>query len=81
MQTIEKTVTIYTDSLITLDSLRNVNIHTYVIEERRYKLDEMTKTNWKINLQWVKAHVGIRGDELAEKLAKNAAANENIKES
>jgi hypothetical protein len=39
----------------------------------------MTKTNWKINLRWVKAHVGIRGKEIADKLAKNAAENENIK--
>jgi ribonuclease HI len=78
IETAEKTLTLYTDSLITLDSLRNVNIHTYLIEEIRKKLNEMTKTNWNINLRWVKAHVGTRGNEIADKLAKNAAANENI---
>jgi len=39
----------------------------------------MKKTNWKIKFQWVKAHVGIRGNELADKLAKDAATNEDIK--
>jgi ribonuclease HI len=79
IETAEKTLTVYTDSLITLHSLRNVNIHTYLLEEIRKKLNEMTKTKWKINLRWVKAHVGIRGNEITNKLAKNAAENENIK--
>jgi len=35
MQTTDKTVTIYTDSLKTLDSLSNGNIHTFLIEKIR----------------------------------------------
>ena len=50
MQTREKIATVYTDSQMTLDSLRNSNIHTYLMEEIRRKLNEMTKTNWEIKL-------------------------------
>ena len=81
MQTTEKTVTIYTDSPITLDSLRNSNTHTFLIEEIWKQINKMTTANWKIKLRWVKAHAGVRGNELADKLAKDAAANKNIKES
>jgi len=51
--------TIYTDSRMTLDMLKNSKIHTFLIEEIRTKLMEMEKINWKIKLSWVKAHVGI----------------------
>jgi len=80
-QTTKTTVTIYTDSQITLDSLRNGNIHTFLLEEIRKQLNEMTTANWKIKLRWVKAHAGVRGNELADKLTKEAAANKNIMDS
>jgi hypothetical protein len=41
----DKTATIYTDSRMTLDSLKINNIHTFLIEEIRRKLTEMEKTN------------------------------------
>jgi ribonuclease HI len=81
MQTTDKIATIYMDSQITLDSLGNGNIHTFIVEEIGKKLNEMMKTNWNIKLRWVKAHAGIRGNELANTLANEAATNENIKES
>ena len=40
----------------------------------------MTNKNWKIKLRMVKAHAGVIGNELADTLAKEAAANKNIKE-
>jgi hypothetical protein len=51
------------------------------MEGIRNKLNEMTKTNWTIKFRWVKARAGIRGNELADPLAKGAATNENITES
>jgi len=58
LQTTDKTATVYTDSQITLDSLRNVNIHTSIIEEILKKLNELMKTSWTIKFRWVKAMQG-----------------------
>ena len=63
---------------MTLESLKNNNTYTFLIEEIRRKLTEMGKTNWKIQFCWAKAHVGIQGNELADTLAKEAAANADI---
>jgi ribonuclease HI len=41
----------------------------------------MMETNWTIKFRCVKAHAGIRGNELADTLVKEAATNENITES
>jgi ribonuclease HI len=74
----DKTATINTDSRITLDSLKNKNIHTSLIEGIRRRLTELKNIGWKIQFRWVKAHVGIKGNELADTLAKEAAKNPDI---
>jgi ribonuclease HI len=80
METEDKAATIYTDSRMTVDSLKNNNILTFLMEEIRRKEAEMGKINWKIQFCWVKAHARIQGNELADTLTKEAATNADIRE-
>jgi ribonuclease HI len=41
---------------------------------------ELKRNNWEVTLCWVKAHAGIMGYELADRLAKEAATNESLSE-
>jgi ribonuclease HI len=79
-QRTDKRITIHTDSKVTLDKLQNSKTRTYIIEEIRQKIIEMSITNWEVTLCWVKAHAGIMGNELADTLAKKAAMNESLTE-
>jgi ribonuclease HI len=65
-----RTVAIFTDSRITTDSLKNVNNHSNLIEDIRKKISILETANWTIEFSWVRAHVGIYGNELADQLAK-----------
>jgi ribonuclease HI len=69
---------VYTDSRTTLDSLHNPDIHTSLIEEIRQKVNEMENSGWKIWFRWIKAHVGNSGNELADRLAKEASDKTDI---
>jgi ribonuclease HI len=68
-----RTVAIYTDSKVTLASLKNSSIHSFLTEEIRNMVGHLTMLNWTIHFGWVKAHAGIEGSEVADKLAKEAA--------
>ena len=70
-----RTVNTFTDSRIRLDSLKNVNNHGYFIEEIRKRVSILERVNWTIEFSWFKAHIGEHGNELADRLAKDAARN------
>jgi len=53
LETNERTVLVSTDSLITLESLKNWKNHTYFIEKIRIKVTEMEKQNCKIAFNWI----------------------------
>jgi ribonuclease HI len=63
---------------MTLDSLKNSNIHTFLIEDIKRRLTKMKKIDCRIQFCWVKAHVRIQENELADTLAKEAATNADI---
>ena len=72
-----RTATVYTDSRLTIDSLRNPDNHAYLIEEIRRRIAKLQGSNWKIEFSWVKAHAGNYGNELADKLAKEVARSKH----
>jgi ribonuclease HI len=73
-----RTIDIFTDSRITLDLLQKANNHNYLIEEIIKGLSHLDRANWTIGISWVKAHVGIYGNETADQLAKAATRNGDI---
>ena len=70
-------VAIFTDSKVTIDSLKDHSMHNFLIEEIRNKVRHLTMLNWTVHFRWVKAHIGIEGNEAADKLAKEAAQDKN----
>jgi len=78
MDTSHKRVQIYTDSQIALESLKNRKSYKHLIEKIRREVIELERHNWKIEFDWIKAHAGHQGNELADELEKEAATNSDI---
>jgi len=72
------TAIIYTDSRVALDSISNPNNHSFLVEEIRKKAASLEEREWRIKFSWVKAHAGTLGNEVADKLAKEAARSKNM---
>jgi ribonuclease HI len=73
------TAIIYTDSRVAVDSIHNTNNHSYLAEEIRKMVANLDRIEWKIKFSWVKAHAGILGNETADRIAKEAARNTEMK--
>ena len=74
----QRIAAVITGCRVALDSIKNTRNHSFLIEEIRLRVSKLKRTNWNIEFSWVKVHVGNRGNELADKIAKAAAVdNEN----
>jgi ribonuclease HI len=71
------TIDIFTDSRIMIDSLKNVNNHSYLIEDIRKRISSLERNKWTVEFSCIKAHIGIHGNELADKLAKEEACTKD----
>jgi hypothetical protein len=56
-----------------MDSIKNVNNHSYLIEEIRERLSKLERSNWRVAFTLVNALAGMLGNELADQLAKTTA--------
>jgi hypothetical protein len=56
----------------------HTHTHTHLIEQIRAKVIEMEMQNWKIEFNWIKAHTGHHGNEMADQTAEEAATSRDI---
>ncbi|GBL91332.1 hypothetical protein AVEN_203484-1 [Araneus ventricosus] len=64
-------VNIWSDSESSLQALKSFYVKSKIIQEAQMTLLE----NARIMLSWVKAHIGIKGNEIADTLTKEATTD------
>ena len=68
-----QTITFYSDSQASLAALDKLSVKSDTVEKCLNVLNALGKKN-KVHLKWVKAHVGIHGNEVADFLAKRGSS-------
>ena len=68
-----KSITFYSDSQASLAALNKLTIKSDTVEKCLNTLNDLGNKN-KVHLRWVKAHVGIPGNETADFLAKRGSS-------
>ena len=74
-----RAVHIHVDSQAALYALTTPYITSQTVLNTIGKLSNLTKTH-KVSLQWVKAHIGIPGNELADEAAKAGSRSDRLSE-
>lgn len=74
----EKRVAVYTDSKITLCLINDNKKQNTLIADILKTVHTLQQNMWLIHFSWVKAHIGIAGNEMADNLAKQAANDDTI---
>jgi len=78
-QNTSRAASIFTECRIKIESIRNARNNNHLVEEIRKKMSSLERANWNIEISWVKVHVGIVGNELADRLAKVAECDSAAK--
>ena len=76
-KTKNQTITIHSDSESSIKALFSRAVESNQIKNTVYKLNHLAQYN-TVNLNWVKAHVGTFGNEVADKLAKRGTEMTHI---
>ena len=63
---------------MTIDLLKNNQNRNALIDNIKRKYKQLEDDKWTIYIQWVKAHIGNHGNEMADKLAKEAAKQDDL---
>jgi len=72
----DKSVVIYTEGKITLDLLQNKFKRNRLVEFIRNKVIELEHLKWTVHFGWVNGQEWIEGNELVDRLAKEAAVED-----